>query len=110
MITKLTLAALAILAITPAAVSALVPGSGPATRLQSIEMATPVTGFSQMQNQVQVQLGSSATAGALAPKAVLIRDDNGHRLSIPLAGGQVSVTARLPAQLAEAETLYISVE
>lgn len=111
MITKLTIAAAAILAVTPAAVSAFVPSIGPATSLRSVELATPVSGFTQTEDKIQVRLNPAANeAEKLARKQVVIRDTDGDTLTIPLEAGQIWASAQLPANLASADALAIDVE
>lgn len=111
MITKLTIAAAAVLAITPAAVSAFVPSSGRATSLRSVELATPVIGFTQTQDKIQICLSPAATdAEKRARTKVVINDMDGDTLSIPLEAGQIWASAELPANLASADALVIAVQ
>ncbi len=111
MITKLTIAAAAVLAVTPAAVSAFVPSLGPATSLRSVELATPVIGFTQTQDKIQVRLSPAVSDAEKHDRSqVVIRDIDGDMLSIPLAVGQIWASAELPASLASADALIIAVE
>ena len=110
MITKLTIAAAAILAVTPAAVSAFMPSIGPVTSLRSVGLATPVTGFTQTEDRIQVRLSPASGDGEkLTRTRVVIRDTDGDVLTIPLEPGQIWASALLPANLASADTLAISV-
>jgi hypothetical protein len=110
MITKLTIAAAAILAITPAAVTVIVPSPGKATSLRSVEMATPVIGFTQTSDKIQVRLSPAVSdADKQARNQVVIRDADGDTLAIPLKSGQTWASAELPANLASASALEISV-
>ncbi len=111
MITKLTIAAAAVLAVTPAAVTVLVPGPGEIAQARFVELATPVTGFTQSPNRIQVRLQPPTSDSERdARKQVVIRDEDGDRFTIPLKRGQTWASAELPANIASAEALSISVE
>lgn len=111
MITKLTIAAAAVLAVTPAAVTVFVPGPGAMSLARSVELTGPVTGFTQSPDRIQVRLRPAVSdAERDARKQVVIRSDGGDSLTIPLKSGQTWASAELPDSLVDADALTISVE
>jgi hypothetical protein len=111
MITKLTIAAAAVLAVTPAAVTVFVPSPGGMAMVRSVELATPVIGFTQSPDRIQVRLQPAASdAERDARRQVVIRDEDGDSLMIALKRGQTWASAELPANLASANALVIGVE
>lgn len=111
MITKLTLVAAAVLVVTPAAVTVIVPGPMQAAALRSVEITEPVEAFTQLRDRIQVRLRPAATAAERdMRKRVILRDGDGDKISIPLKPGQTWASAELPANLASATLLIISVE
>ena len=89
----------------------LVPGPGEIAMARTVELATPVTGFTQSPNRIQVRLQAAATdAERDARTQVVIRDEDGDRIAIPLKRGQTWASAELPSNIASADMLSISVE
>ncbi|MEQ1610562.1 MAG: hypothetical protein ABL956_16590 [Hyphomonadaceae bacterium] len=111
MITKLTLLAAAVLVVTPAAVTVMVPGPVQASALRSVEMTEPVEAFTQLQNRIQIRLRPAASAGDHdTRKRVILQDGDGDEITIPLKPGQTWASVELPANIASASLLIISVE
>ncbi len=112
MITKIALAAAALVAMAPAAITLLWPQeAGTGAVVRAVELHGPIASFTQSTDKVQVRLVPAATdAERNARSHVTIRDEHGDELSIPLKHGQTWISADLPAALIDAKTLDVSVD
>ena len=111
MVAKLTILAAAVLLVTPAAVTVMVPGPAQAPGLRSVEIGEPVQSFTQLRDRIQVRLRPAVTTAERdARKRVVLRADDGDTVTIPLKSGQTWASVELPANLADASLLVISVE
>ncbi|HVY88687.1 MAG TPA: hypothetical protein VG942_07455 [Hyphomonadaceae bacterium] len=111
MIAKIVLVGAALLAITPAVATAFWPASPEQATLRDVDLNGPILGFTQSRDRIQVRLASDKIAKSKADyKQVTVRDQDGDVIAIPLKDGQTWATAQLPANIADATKLEISVE
>lgn len=112
MVTKIALAAAALVAIAPAAITVLWPhGAETGAVARPVELHGPIASFTQSLDKVQVRLVPAATdIERNARSQVIIRDEHGDELAIPLKHGQTWANADLPAALIDAKTLEVSVD
>jgi hypothetical protein len=110
MLTKLTLAAAVVLAVTPAAVTVLVP-SPKDESIRAVSIRSPIIGFTQSRDRIQVRIRPAVTSAERDTRArVLITDSDGDQLAIPLKRGQTWASTELPPTIASADSIQISVE
>jgi hypothetical protein len=100
-----------VLAITPAAVTVLVPGKAERAAPRSVLLNGPIQGFRESHNRIQVRLHPAANdAEREARNHIVVRSADGVVFTIPLKPGQTWASAELPADIASAAALEISVD
>lgn len=111
MFAKLAYAAVAILVVTPAAVTVMTPPRHESAAMRSVELSDPILGFTQMDNRIQLRLRTPANdTERNARHEVMVRTNDGHEMKIPLKPGQTWASFELPANLAGAAELHISID
>jgi hypothetical protein len=111
MMVKIALAIAAILALAPAVATIAWPDNRDQQLTRAIELHGPVLGFTQSKDRIQVRLVPAKTDAEKASRSrVVIRSETGAQIAIPLQHGQTWASADLPAELADAGELAISVE
>ncbi|MBK8837722.1 MAG: hypothetical protein IPO30_03215 [Hyphomonadaceae bacterium] len=111
MVAKITLLAAAILVVTPAAVTVMMPERPQLAAPRSVELSDPILAFTQTGNRIEVRLRPAA--GEIerhAHRKVIIRSIQGAEMDIPLAAGQTIASVELSPALARADGLAIRVE
>ena len=107
--TALVLAAL--LAVAPAVATVAWPKETPQAPERSVELNGPILSFTQTRDHIQVRLQPARTEAEKAARDhVVIRGENGKSFASPLRRGQTWVSIELPADLADADQIDISVE
>lgn len=111
MVTKLLYgAAAAVLAITPAAVTALQPPAEADVAFRAVQLDGPFLGFTQTQDRIQVRLKPPASLDDRKSRhRIVIRNADGDEMTIGLKNGQTWASAELPATLAGAAELFVSI-
>jgi hypothetical protein len=110
MVAKAALIAAALLAITPAVAAAFWPSRSDQTTLRTVDLHGPILGFTQSRDRIQVRLVPASDTKHAERTQVIVRDSDGDTLAIPLKHGQTWATAKLPASIADATKLDITVE
>ena len=111
MVAKIALAAAAVLVVTPAAVTVMMPERVESTTTRSVVLTDPILSYTQMGDRIQVRLRPAATeAERNARRQVTVRTAAGKTTSIPLKPGQTWASTELQNGLADADALTISVD
>lgn len=111
MVAKLAILAAAVLVVTPAAVTVALPDRSETAALRSVSIKGPILSLTQSHDRIQVRLKPAATESERnARQHVIVRDADGDQLAIPLKPGQTWASAELPADLASADALEISLD
>ena len=111
MVAKIALVAAAILVVTLAAVTFMMPERPQLAALHSVELSDPILAFTQTGNRIEVRLRpAAAEIERHAHRKVIIRGTQGAEMDIPLAAGQTIASAELSPALARADGLTIRVE
>ena len=109
MVAKLAILAAAVLVITPAAVTVALPDRSEAATLRAVSIKGPILSLTQSHDRIQVRLKPADTdIERNARRHVIVRDADGDEMMIPLKPGQTWASAELPADLASADALEIS--
>jgi hypothetical protein len=108
---KLAIAAFSTLALVPAAAAVFWPARQPVDVSRTVELHGPIASFTQTRERIQVRLVPARNEEEKrARNGITIRDAEGDEFSIPLKHGQTWASAELPAGLATAAVLEISVK
>jgi len=111
MVAKIALAAAAVLVVTPAAVTVMLPERVDDSAAHSVVLSDPILSYTQMGDSIQVRLRPAATeAERNARQKVTVRTASGETTSIPLKPGQTWASTELKEKLADADELIISVD
>lgn len=111
MVTKLALVAAAVLLVTPAAVTVMLPERQDSAAARSVELSDPILSFTQMGDRIQIRLRPAANEVERdARRQVTVRTAKGETTSIPLKAGQTWASTELTGDMADADELIISVD
>jgi len=111
MVAKIALAAAAVLVVTPAAVTVMLPERADVPAARSVQLRDPILSYTQMGDRIQVRLRPAATETERnARRQVTLRTTGGEATSIPLKPGQTWASTELPPNLANADALEIVVQ
>lgn len=111
MVAKIALAAAAVLVVTPAAVTVMIPERVDSAAARSVVLSDPILSYTQMGDRIQVRLRPAATeAERNTRRQVTVRTSGGNATSIPLKPGQTWASTELKGDLADADDLIISVD
>ena len=111
MVAKITLVAAAVLVVTPAAVTVMMPERVESTAARSVVLSDPILSYTQIGDRIQVRLRPAANeAERNARREVTVRTAKGDATSIPLKPGQTWASTELRNGLADADELIISVD
>ncbi|MDP3494432.1 MAG: hypothetical protein Q8R82_15080 [Hyphomonadaceae bacterium] len=111
MVSKIALAAAAVLVVTPAAVTVMIPERPDSAAARSVALSDPILAFTQMGDRIQVRLRPAANeAERDARRHVMVRTAAGEEMSIPLKAGQTWASAELAGDMASSDELIISVD
>jgi hypothetical protein len=111
MAAKLLILAASTLAIIPAASSAFWPRHDGGEVIRTVELNGPFLEFAQTHDRIQMRLVPARNEQEKRARAsILVRDAEGDELAIPLKRGQTWASAELPAELASAGQLQISLQ
>ncbi len=111
MVTKLAFIAVGILVVTPAAVTVMTPPRHESLVSRSVELSAPILDFTQIDDRIQLRLRTAANdAERNARRQVVVRTNEGGEMKIPLKPGQTWASFELPANLASAAELHISID
>lgn len=111
MVAKIALVAAAILVVTPAAVTVMLPERVDNPAARSIQLRDPILSYTQMGDRIQVRLRPAANeAERSVRRQVTVRTASGETTSIPLKPGQTWASTELTGKIADAEELILSVD
>lgn len=111
MAAKLFLLAFGALALIPGATSVLWSRGAPEEVSRTVELDGPFAAFSQTRERIQMRLVPARHEDERSARTrILVRDRDGDELTIPLRRGQTWASAELPANLASADELRISLQ
>lgn len=111
MAAKVLFLAASMLAVVPAAASAFWPHQDDGEIARTVELNGPFLEFSQTHERIQMRLVPARNEEEKrARTGIVVRDADGDQLAIPLRPGQRWASAELPANLASAGRLEISLQ
>jgi hypothetical protein len=116
---KLVMLFVAAVAVSPAVATLAGKSQKPAPSLtRQVDLSGPIHSFTQTQDRIQVRLTPARGEEKAARTRLIVRTGGAHaapepvirEIAVPIRPGQTWLSAELPAAIARAETISVSVE